>query len=100
LFPLPCVVCIDACSADLRREGGHFSRNPFNPSQIMTVDTLLEFIHFDGAGCAVVRRPIVRAADVPPVQGAPDAEEIHIQMVGDDFVFIEDGTFMVCCCVL
>ncbi len=63
----------------------------------MTVDTLLEFIHFDGTGCAVVSRPIVRAADAPAVHGAPEMEEIHIQMVGDDFVFIEDGTSLSHC---
>lgn len=37
---------------DMRRELDHFARNPFNPSEPLTVDTLINFVLFNKQGVA------------------------------------------------
>lgn len=40
---------------NLAKELDYFRRNPFNPSEKMQIDTLINFIHFDAAGTATIK---------------------------------------------
>ena len=39
---------------NLQKELDYFRRNPFNPSEKMEIDTLINFIHFDASGTATI----------------------------------------------
>eukprot|EP01006_Ploeotia_vitrea_P034141 TRINITY_DN65715_c3_g15_i1.p1 TRINITY_DN65715_c3_g15~~TRINITY_DN65715_c3_g15_i1.p1 ORF type:complete len:944 (+),score=511.27 TRINITY_DN65715_c3_g15_i1:53-2884(+) len=59
---------------DLARELAHFRRNPFNPAEELTVDTLIDFTYFDEDGVARLENGRV---------------QIHDE--GDEYVLYDEG---------
>lgn len=78
--------------ADLRKELDFFARNPFNPSEVMTVDTLMRFHTFEADGSITINEDNPKYQPGGEEGGEPEKLSIVIrEEKGLEFVFIEEG---------
>lgn len=73
---------------DIAKEIEHFSRNPFNQTQTMTIDLLLEFILFDENNHAKISKKVKNE------DGEDENVEVRVVRKGDNFYVYENQTFL------
>ena len=74
---------------DIRAEMDTFTKNPFDPSKLLSIDALIEFVSFDESGTAKLQGMVRESED-----GPEESMEVRIVRKGDRFYVYENQTFL------